>query len=98
VKLSDTRTGMNVRIYLIIDATVLSVDTRLRLPTEIFFKMQQECNFNFITNGWARLVTRCGWASPLLLGLPKQLQLTLSLLVYANQDDNKLLLADLLSY
>jgi len=23
---------------------------------------EQECNFKFITNGWARLATRCGWA------------------------------------
>jgi len=54
---------MNVRIYLINDAIVSIVDTRLRLPTEILLKgMQQECNFNSITNGWARLATRCGWA------------------------------------
>jgi len=23
---------------------------------------EQECNFNFVRNGWARLATRCGWA------------------------------------
>jgi len=23
---------------------------------------EQECNVDFITNGWARLATRCGWA------------------------------------
>jgi len=41
VKLSECQiqeTGMNVRIYLIIDAIVLIVDTRLRLPTEILLK------------------------------------------------------------
>ena len=52
---------MNVRIYWITDAVVSIVDTRLRLPTETLLKgMQQECNFNIITNGWARLDTRCG--------------------------------------
>jgi len=41
---------MNVRIYLINDAIVSIVDTRLRLPTEILLKgMQQECSFNSIT-------------------------------------------------
>jgi len=33
---------------------------------------RQECNLNFIANGWARLATRCGWACPPLPGLPKQ--------------------------
>jgi len=42
---------------------------------------EQECNFNFITNGWARLATRCGWAQPLFLGLPKQNLITLRLFV-----------------
>jgi len=56
-------TSMNVKIYLINAAIVSIVDTRLRLPTEILVKgMQQECNFNSITNGWARLATRRGWA------------------------------------
>jgi len=31
-------TGLNFRIYLIADAIVLTVDTRLRLPTEILLK------------------------------------------------------------
>jgi len=54
---------MNVRIYLINGAIVSFVDTRLRLPTEILLRgMQQEYNFNSITNGWAKLATRCGWA------------------------------------
>jgi len=45
---------MNVSIYFITDTIVSIVDTRLRLPTETPLKeMQQECNFNFITNGWA---------------------------------------------
>jgi len=35
--------------------------------------MQQECNFNYITNGWARLAITCEWASPLLPELPKQI-------------------------
>ena len=39
---------MNIRIYLINDAIVSIVDTRLRLPTEIFLRgMQQEYNFNY---------------------------------------------------
>jgi len=33
--------GPNVRIYLITDAIVLIVDTRLRLPTEILLKGMQ---------------------------------------------------------
>jgi len=43
VKLSDTvqETGMNVRIYLIADAIVSIVDTRLRLPTETLLKGMQ---------------------------------------------------------
>jgi len=54
---------MNARIYLINDDIASIENTRLRLPTEILFKrMQQECNFNSITNGWVRLATRCGWA------------------------------------
>ena len=53
---------MNVSIYLTTDTIVSIVHTRLRLPTETPLKeMQQECNINFITNGWARLAT-CGWA------------------------------------
>ena len=40
----------------------------------------QECNINFITNGWSRFATRCGWAQSLLLGLPKQHLITLRLL------------------
>jgi len=45
------------------DAIVSIIDARLRLPTEILLKgMQQECNFNSITNGWVRLTTRCGRA------------------------------------
>jgi len=72
---------MNVRICLITDAIVSTVDTRLRLPIETLLKgMQQEYNLNFIANGWARLATRCGWASPLLPGLPKQHLITLRLL------------------
>ena len=55
---------MNVRIYLINDAIVSIVDTRVCLPSEILLTgMQQECNFNSVTNGWARLATRCGWPS-----------------------------------
>jgi len=43
---------MNVRIYLLTDAIVSIVDTRIRLPTETLFKgMQAGCNLNFITNG-----------------------------------------------
>jgi len=54
---------MNVRIYLINDDIVSIVDTRLRLLTEMLLTgMQQECHFNSVTNGWARLATRCGWA------------------------------------
>ena len=57
------------------------VGTKLRLPTETLLKgMQRECNCNYITNGWARLTIRCGWASPLLSGLPKQHLITLKLL------------------
>jgi len=41
---------------------------------------EKECNFNFITNGWSRFATRCGWAQPLLLGLLKQHLITLRLL------------------
>jgi len=33
---------------------------------------------------WARLATRCGWASPHLLGLPKQHLITLRLLWNSN--------------
>jgi len=76
---------VNVRIYLITDAIVSIVDTRLRLPTETLLKgMQQECNFKLITHGWARHATRCGWASPLLPGLPKQHLITLRLLWNSN--------------
>jgi len=58
---------MNVRIYLITDAIISIADARLRLPTETLLKgMQRKCNFNSITNGWARLASKCGWASPLL--------------------------------
>jgi len=63
---------MNDRIYLITDAIVSIVDTRLRLPTETLLKGMKECNFNFITNVWVRLATRCGWASPLIPGPPTQ--------------------------
>jgi len=65
---------MNVRIYLITDAVVSIVDTRLHLPTETLLTgMQAVLQLeNFITNIWARLAARCGWASPLLPGLPKQ--------------------------
>ena len=34
-------TGLNVRIYLITDAIVLTVDTRLRLLTEMLLKGMQ---------------------------------------------------------
>ena len=53
---------MNVRIYLIIVAIVSIVDTTdLVCQLKHFRKeRQQECNFNFIKNGWARLATRCG--------------------------------------
>jgi len=81
VKLSDTKTSMNVRLYLINNSIVSIVDTRLGQPTEILLKgMQQEYNFNSITNGWARLATIYGWAQPRLLGLPKQHLITLRLL------------------
>jgi len=39
-------TRLNVRIYFITDAIVLTADT-IRLPTE----KNKECNFNFIKNG-----------------------------------------------
>jgi len=79
------KSGMNVRIYLLTDGIVSIVDTRLRLPTETLLKrMQHECNFNFITNGWAKFVTRCGWASPIFPGLRKQHQITLKLLCNSN--------------
>ena len=45
---------MNVRIYLITDATVSIVDSRLRLLSET---VRKECNLHFITNGWASLAT-----------------------------------------
>ena len=52
---------MIVRIYLITDAIVSIVDTRLRLQTEILLKgMQAGMQLEFITNIWARLATRCG--------------------------------------
>ena len=41
MKLSECHiqeTGLNVRIHSITDAIVLTVDTRLRLPTEMLFK------------------------------------------------------------
>ena len=71
---------MNVRICLITDVIVLIVYTRLRLPPETLLKGMQvgmQLWLNFITNVWARLATRYGWASPLLPGLPKQHLLTL---------------------
>ena len=47
--------------------------------------MQQECNFNFITNGWARLAT-CGWARHFFQDycIPKQHLITLRLLWNSN--------------
>jgi len=57
---------MNVRTYLTADAIVSIVDTKLRLPSEILLKVMQQ-EHNFITNGWARLAIRYGWASPLFL-------------------------------
>jgi len=74
-------TGTNVRIYLITDTIVLIVDARLRLPTETPLKRtQQECNFNSIMNGWAKLAT-CGWARHFC---PKQHLITLRLLWNSN--------------
>ena len=78
-------TGVNVRIY-VTDTVVSSVDTRLRLPTETPSKgMQQECNFNFITNGWVKLAT-CGWAHHFCQDhcTPKQRLITLTLLYNSN--------------
>jgi len=49
-----------------------------------FVGPEQEGNFNFITNGWARIANRYGWAQPLLLGLPKQHIITLRLLWISN--------------
>jgi len=71
---------MNVRIYLITDAIFSIVDTRLRLPAATLFKgMQAGRQLELtkwlgqaITNGWDRLATQCGWASPLFPGLRKQ--------------------------
>jgi len=69
-------TDVNVKIYLITEVFVSIVDTRLRLPTATLLKRKecrQECNLNFIiTNCWVRLATRCGWATPLLPGLPRR--------------------------
>jgi len=63
------------------DAIDSIVDTRLGLPSETLLKgMQQEDNFNAIGNGWARLATRYGWASPFFPGLPKQHLITLRIL------------------
>jgi len=45
---------------------------------------EQECNFNFIPNGWARLATRCGWVKLLLLGLPKEHLITFRLFWISN--------------
>jgi len=42
VKLSDTRNYCLDILYLINDAIVLIVDTRLRLPTEILVKVMQQ--------------------------------------------------------
>jgi len=78
-------TGVNVRIY-VTDNVVSSVDTRLRLPTETPSKgMQQECNFNFITNGWVKLAT-CGWAHHFCQDhcTPKQRLIILTLLYNSN--------------
>ena len=47
---------------------------------------RQECNITLITNGWARLATRCGWASPLLPGLPKQHLITMRLCFNTSQN------------
>ena len=90
----DTASGEVVRYkrlvwmfaYLITDTIVSIVDTRLRLPTETPLKeMQQECNFNFITNGWARLAT-CGWARRFCQDycIPKQHLITLRFLWNSN--------------
>jgi len=72
---------MNVRIYLITDAIVSIVGTRIRLPTETLLKgiqtgMQFELYYEWL--GQAR--HQMWWASPLLPGLPKQHLITLRLL------------------
>jgi len=63
---------MNVKMHLITDAIVSVVDTRrfVYQMKHSWKECRQEFNVNFITNCWARIATRRGWALPLLPGLP----------------------------
>ena len=66
MKLSDTETAMNVRIYLFTDAIVSIVATRLRLPTETLLKgmqvgMQLELYYGWL--GQARHYLWMGFAT-----------------------------------